>query len=281
MTKNKQPDSSPTLLAHDPAAEAHLFLASPDDWTSETYAPEALELLSDKERKRHDSMGHPLAQRLFLTGRALARSALSHFAGRDPANWTFQAGQHGRPRIVNDPEATSLDFNLAHTDRLVVCLITLGKTGGVDVESTQRSLDPLRMAEHSFAPEEAADLKLFEGQDRQDRFLAYWTLKEAYLKARGTGFSLLLDAAVFRFPEEGVMNARFARRTEDDPRDWQFNLFRAPGEHLVAVALRHGRGVPVRIVTRWAKPAPSPDFISSRPIVLEATASSRRKPDTR
>ncbi len=259
-----------------PSGEARLFLASPDDWAPETGTAAALGLLSEEERQRYDSFGHPLPKRLFLTGRALARSALSRQSDTRPEEWVFETGRHGRPRIAA-PGRPTLDFNLAHTNGLVACLITPALACGVDVENTSRTLDPMRMAEHSFAPEEVAGLKCLAGQDRQDRFLAYWTLKEAYLKGRGAGFTLRLDAVAIGLSDNGVLNVRFADRTGDDPRDWQFELFRAPGDHLVAVAIQHRDKEPLDIVTVWAEPPPGgpadPERLVARPIALETIAS--------
>lgn len=65
------------------------------------------------------------------------------------------------------------------------------------------------------------------------RFLELWTLKEAYLKARGTGLSYPLNA--FGFAIDGCGAIQFSP-PPDDRIEWQFALSAPTERHRVAVA---------------------------------------------
>lgn len=231
--------------------QAHLYLASPDDWTSGDQLDRSIAVLSSAERQRYERFRVAAPARAFATGRALARQTLSLYADSRPADWRLEPDEHGRPRILG---AGGLEFNLSHNDRLVACLVTAGGACGVDVEWLERRVDPLRIAEHSFCEPELDDLSARTAEDRQHRFFAYWTLKEAYLKARGRGIEMRLDSALFRFPADGRIEVELAERTADHPADWQFALFRVDADQLLAVALRRERDVDLELSVFHSRP---------------------------
>lgn len=215
-------------------SETHIWLLDLDGWQ----AASADWLLSAEEKLRARKMRHPAAQTSFVAGRALIRSTLSEYSTVAPTDWVFRSTRLGRPEIL-EPES-SLRFNLAHTEGLAACVVTVGANCGVDVERVERPLRPLRIAEHSFAPEEFADLAERSDQDLRTRFFAYWTLKEAYYKARGSGIPFRLTGARFDFSETpGDPTIRFDPTPEEetDGSNWRFDLFRLGEDHLLALAV--------------------------------------------
>jgi len=76
---------------------------------------------------------------------------------------------------------------------------------------------------------------------RRRRFFELWTLKEAYLKARGIGLSLPLEKILFN-KDEGEMEYSLDASV-DDPTNWRFYLLQPTVCHLVAVALPCARHV--------------------------------------
>ena len=237
------------------AGRAHLYLAATDEWTRGDRLEAALALLSPEELSRFERFRVDAPARAFATGRALARRVLSLYAEVAPRDWRLEPDEHGRPRITGPSLDPALELNLSHNDRLVICLMTGGAACGVDVESLARPVDALRIAEHSFGEEETRDLREREGADRQRRFFAYWTLKEAYLKARGRGIEMRMDSVVFSLAREGRIDVELAARVEDQPDRWQFSLYRTTADELVAVALRRAAGENVEIRAFQSTPA--------------------------
>jgi 4'-phosphopantetheinyl transferase len=172
--------------------------------------------------------------------RALVRLALSAGGGVPPHAWRFRRGQHGKPEIAAPEEVGGPCFSLSHTDGLVVCLVAR-VDAGVDAEPLRRRLAVMSLARRFFTPTEIRDLRDFPRAYRRERFLQIWTLKEAYLKARGFGLAGGLDAlSVFVSGGEPVEQ----RVAPDDSSPWQLGFREVSDEHVVAYALR-GDGVRV------------------------------------
>jgi 4'-phosphopantetheinyl transferase len=191
-------------------------------------------LLTPEERVRQARPTIEKRRREVLLTRALVRSVLSSYTGADPLSWRFGVGEHGRP-FIEGP--APFDFNLSHTEGMIVCLVTETAMPGVDVEFMSRRGQLDDIAEHFFAPFECAALRAQSAKDKRRRFFTYWTLKEAYIKARGAGLTLPLDA--FWFDVEGGKPAiRLDPRIEDDPAAWQFESLDLSDQHRCAVALK-------------------------------------------
>jgi len=177
--------------------------------------------LSDEERARRERFRFERDRVAFLAARALVRTVLSGYAPVDPADWRFTPPP-GKPRIAHPHTTTPLHFNLAHTPGLVACVVSPAHERiGVDVERADRAVETL------------------SGAGRGRAFLADWTLKESYAKARGLGLELPLDRMAFRIVGDEIRVA-FAEELEDDPALWRFALLETPTGHLVAVAAETG-----------------------------------------
>jgi 4'-phosphopantetheinyl transferase len=193
-------------------------------------------LLDERERERWQRFGMPKSRLIHLVARALLRTTLSLYADVAPADWRFETNDYGRPYIAAPDIDQDLRFNLSHTDELVALAIAEGCEIGIDVETLDRQLDTAQIAPTVF---EASELSAFQSapqHQRHDVFFAFWTLKEAYIKARGMGVSLPLDGFAFDLcrphPRIG-----FNDRCPDDASRWQFRRFDAAPEHVIAVAV--------------------------------------------
>jgi len=200
-------------------------------------------LLSPDEHERQMRPTLEKRRREVLLTRALVRTVLSSYTGADPRDWRFGVGEHGRPFV----EGLPFDFNLAHTEGMIACLVSDAPSPGVDVEFMSRRGKLDEVAEHFFARPECEDLRRTEEGGKRRRFFDYWTLKEAYIKARGLGLVLPLDAFWFSLAGDRP-SISFDHRIEDDPAAWRFETLELSADHLCSVALKTAEPLDIALI---------------------------------
>lgn len=219
--------------------EAHVWLANPEEgrepWLLERY----LALLGPRERERHQRLRRERLRLEFLVAHALTRLTLSRYAPVSPEAWSFSLGEHGRPEIEGPSDARRLRFNLSHTRGMVVCAVVRELDIGVDVESAERRLRHRELAERFFGEGEVNALRTLPPGTRAGRFLELWTLKEAYLKARGSGISIPLRSFQLQVSDSEAPRISFDPAVvRDDAASWQFALHHPSRTHTLALAIR-------------------------------------------
>jgi 4'-phosphopantetheinyl transferase len=215
--------------------------------------PDYLQLLSEPERARWQRFLVPDAQLQYLVSRALVRTTLSRYADVAEHEWQFETNRYGRPHVSQPQIRRDIQFNLSNTTGLVVCVVARDCDVGVDVENISRTLDIEALAPTVFAPAELADVRQSSPKDRRNCFYSYWTLKEAYIKARGMGLSLPLDAFWFDLGGASPL-LRVTERCPDDPERWRFHQCAPTAEHRMAVAVAAPRGTEPSIRLHWITP---------------------------
>lgn len=192
----------------------------------------------------------------YLIARILVRIALSQYVEVFPSSWRFNSNIYGRPAIA-EPLGTHLDFNLSHTHRLVACAVVRNCQIGLDIEWMFRTLDIERIVNHIFAPTEMARFITLSPEKRRDCFFAYWTLKEAYVKARCMGFSLNPSGIAFDLSKPDPQ-VTFTNDCDDDPRRWIFRHRRLTSEYCFSLALSK-TDHPIDVTFHWINNADSLD----------------------
>ncbi len=222
--------------------EAHVWYLFPEA-VPPALEEQALALLTPDEAARHARFRLPEGRRDYALTRALVRTTLSRYSEVAPANWRFLAGPHGRPAIAAEM-GVPLHFNLSHTKGLIACVVGLEPEIGIDVEAITSDRANLAIAARYFSAAEVAALA-----DRPGLFFDLWTLKEAYLKARGLGVGLPLDQLSFELDERGV-TVSFDPGLNDAAATWQFDRLFPSEQHRVATAIRRRSPTRIRIVER-------------------------------
>jgi len=194
-------------------------------------------LLPANELAACDRFVFPEGRRECLITRMLIRSVLSSYTGDDLSVWKFSANRYGKPSIAH-PADCPLRFNLSHTTGLVVCAVSPGADVGVDAEDTRRRMADESIAQHYFAPEEVALLEAAPPDDRPLRFLQFWTLKEAFLKAHGSGLSIPLKDFSFELPPGRSPKIYFHNPGLGDADRWQFLERRLGDRFQLALAIQ-------------------------------------------
>jgi len=172
-----------------PHGEVHVWRATLE-WP-DAAAHRLEQCLSADERGRMERFCFGRDRLRYLIGRGLLRLLLGRYLDVAPRDLRFETMAAGKPHLAAGQGR--LQFNLAHSGEYVLIAIADGRTVGIDVEEVRDDLDACQVAAHFFSPNEQRDLEALTGRVKIEAFFECWTCKEAYVKARGDGLSLLLD----------------------------------------------------------------------------------------
>ena len=230
------------------------------------------ETLSEDEMERYrSSLTTPKAREQalsFLVARSLLRCTLSRYCPQvAPKCWRFEVNAYGRPSLCSKLQQelsedrsnealqailrslTKLRFNLSHCAGMVVCAIAYEREVGIDSENVNSKRRITSIARRFFTPSETASLLSVPEHAQPLTFSRLWTLKEAYVKARGLGISGVgldnfefKDIASFGLERPtGSLTADLSK-AGDAASDWQFVLLDPPGVSADRARKREGAG---------------------------------------
>lgn len=178
--------------------------------------------LDDSERERAALFRQPTSRNQHVIGRGMARRLLG--AGdTTPESIRFDVETYGKPFVI-EPIAARRPFNVAHTDGLVMCGVGEHSDTlvGVDVERLNRRTDPA-LADRYFSTPEVEYVHSHRGdEERRMAFLRVWTLKEAFIKAIGTGLQTPLADFAFDQIDSDCPSIRMLNPKLESERVWQF-----------------------------------------------------------
>jgi 4'-phosphopantetheinyl transferase len=181
------------------APTVHVLLARPAHLLASLDAADLTRLLGADDLAHAARFRQPRHREQATASRLLQRLALAWAAGEpplDPAALYFERDPRGRPRVSAPAAAQALQFSVANTEGLVGCAVSRGSVLGLDLEVLGRAVADELLAT-CCTPRERAALAALPDAARARHFLQLWTLKEACLKARGTGIEVALDALGF------------------------------------------------------------------------------------
>ncbi|MEQ5838387.1 4'-phosphopantetheinyl transferase superfamily protein [Paraburkholderia acidicola] len=213
-----------------------IWCAEPDRINDEALLREYRCLLTDAERAQELRMHFAHDRRRYLVTRAMVRIVLSKYARIAPDAWVFTSNRYGKPAIANE-NTGGLTFNLTHAGRLIILCVAYGTSLGVDTEHIRAREHALDLVERCFTSDEASSLYAMPVQLWQQRFFEHWTLKEAYVKARGMGMSIPLDQVGFRLDDTDGIRLWVHRNQQDEPSRWHFWQLWPDADHIAAVCI--------------------------------------------
>jgi 4'-phosphopantetheinyl transferase len=225
------------------AKPLNLWLAYPDDLLSDEVAAACKALLSEDELARAARFKFERNGRESMATRALARMALARDYSLRPEAWRFELNAHGKPFIdVDSAPGCTLTFNVSNSPGLVVCLVGEDLEVGVDVEPLSRAGQILQIAQDVFSPQERTQLDALNGEEKLDRAVSLWTLKESYIKARGMGLAIPLDKFSFVFGGAEGIRLEIDGSLGDKAERWKFCLLDHAGHRIAAMTERSSGG---------------------------------------
>lgn len=143
-------------------------------------------LLTQEEKNRANRYYFEKDKIQYSITQSFLKIILSSYTKTAPEQLKFVRGPHGKPALLEP--FSQIKFNLSHSHHMILYALTLDDEIGVDVEYLKRSLTAMHgIVESNFNLKEQQEFYRLPEAERAQYFLATWTLKEAYLKAIGTG----------------------------------------------------------------------------------------------
>ncbi len=145
----------------------------------ESQVADLTQFLTPAELALCDRCRLPHVRQHKIVARAKLRQILSGYLDRSPPEIEISIGLQGKPQVAG------IEFNLSHSGDLVVYAVS-DRPVGIDIERI-RSMDLSGIIQRFFAPSEFAAWQKLPVSEQESAFFRTWTVKEAYLKAIGTG----------------------------------------------------------------------------------------------
>ncbi len=181
-----------------PPLHLHLYEQEVHVWRASLAVPELARedlrrVLAKEEIARAAQFHFEKDRNRWIVGRGILRILLGRYANTDPDRIQFRFNDYGKPVLAFPDLSTSLQFNVSHSQDLALYAFTSNRQVGIDVEYKRADLDYEALARVSFSPDEQALLRSLPQELKRVAFFNCWTRKEAFIKARGQGFSIPTD----------------------------------------------------------------------------------------
>ncbi len=212
--------------------------------------PELKRVISPDEQARADRFRFDKDRKQFIESRATLRLLLSQYSNVSPTGLTFSKAAHGKPALANRQFTGGLCFNLSRRDGLALVAVTRNREIGVDVELIRADLPLFEIARVSFSENELAALRSLPENQQAAGFYNCWTRKEAYVKARGEGFSFPLKQFDVSLIPGAAAKLLDVRGSDTEVDRWTMQELSA-GDGYVAALAFEGRDATV-ICEDWA-----------------------------
>ncbi len=191
-------------------------------------------ILSFDEAKRAEKFIFDKDHKNYIAARGLLRILLSNYLNLDPEEIKFSYNKYGKPILDND---RNLKFNISHSGSKFICGITIDKSIGVDIEKLRAVDNADEIVESNFSESEKLEYKCIPDRLKQKAFFAFWTRKEAYIKAIGKGlFFPLNDFSVSIMPDKPAKILHFKNDLQKIS-EWTIEEINLSKEHVAAVAV--------------------------------------------
>ena len=167
-----------------PVDEIHVWQVRLTDTVMLT--EEFWQVLDAEEKQKALRVLSEMDQTRSIVSRGFLRTILGWYLSMDPASIEFSYGATGKPFLVI---GHGLEFNVTHSDDLILYTFTCGRQVGIDVEHVSELPELHDTARRFFSPREQDLLTWLPAPDQKKTFFRLWTLREAYVKMWGDGLT--------------------------------------------------------------------------------------------
>ena len=191
--------------------------------------------LVDDELRRAGEFRFARDRSRFVASRGILRTLLGAHLGVPPREVALRYGEFDKPSVAGPGPW----FNVSHSGPIALFALSASMEIGVDVEQAGPQPDAERIAKRFFSAAECAELRSLPEDRRATAFLRCWTRKEAFLKARGDGLSLALDAFDVSLGPDAPCRLLRTAWSDQEPACWQLvDISDSEGAYIAALAAR-------------------------------------------
>ncbi|MEM7358471.1 MAG: 4'-phosphopantetheinyl transferase superfamily protein [Pseudomonadota bacterium] len=195
----------------------------------------ALTFLNDTQRDKYARRATRELKHAYLAGRYFLMTLLAKYSGIAPQELMLSYSRLNKPYL--NPNPLDLEFNFTDTmqngENIGLFAFARNVAVGVDIECLERQSNAAAIVNRRFSDAEKDYVTNPEGDINQQRFLAYWTRKEAYGKAAGKGINFTMRDIDLASPGDYCLNFS---TPENDYRLQQIQL----SERLIASLVHEG-----------------------------------------
>ena len=213
--------------------EIHLWFIPIDNFLTEVDS--LYPFLSKEEILKSGKFYSDNDKNKFIILRSILRRILGDYLETTPGDIRFKNNHFGKPFLHPDSETDKINFNLSHSGNYGVYAFSREKEIGIDTEKIRAVGDMNAMAKRFFSSLECETLMSLPEEKQMNSFFRCWTMKEAYVKACGKGFSLPLDKFSIDFMSETpkLLNVDW---DQEDINRWQIYSLDSPEGYITSLA---------------------------------------------
>ncbi len=186
----------------------------------ESGSPE--KILSKRELERYNRTNSEKKRAELYSSRLLLRKILKHYFPQAADQATITTDKMGRPFWQLRGRNIPLYFSLSHTTGLAACAICHNPGIGCDIEAIRPRKNMEELAKKVFGKKEMCQYQTKRQEGRCHFFYQSWTLKEAYLKARGIGLRSPLTELDFSHRISASQFTSVIFSEKNDAKSWSF-----------------------------------------------------------
>jgi 4'-phosphopantetheinyl transferase len=187
-------------------------------------------MLSAHEHRRAEQLHLAVDRRRFVVRHGLLREFLACHFDCGPTEIPLVCEAFQKPYV----DGWDVNVSLSHAHGVALYAFSSDVEIGCDIAFEDCAAATMDVAKLFLAPCEIRSLQVLPGPGRVGAFFRYWTAKEAYLKARGTGLSRPMQTVVVS--DAGL--PRFLALDDDDPDEWSLICIKLPTGYSGALAAR-------------------------------------------
>jgi len=210
-------------------------------WCCDLDDPRALSaceesVLDADELRRAERLRAERPRQRFIRRRTLRRFLLGQFLETSPATLCFAETGSGKPHLSEfSPERCG--FSTSHSENVFVMAMAAEMEIGVDVEVLRPEWNLESVAAMYLDRRQITQLESFPRQEQQRQFLRFWSLREAFAKASGSGIA---QSSAGQMSAASVWNCIFCAGSPRPEWNWIQQWHRI-GKHDAIISVCHTR----------------------------------------